>query len=235
MANLKNTTVDDTGYLRLPNGTTAQRNSSPANGDIRFNTTFNRPEQYASGSWSVYGFPYLYYYEGIKANLFTANWNNSTTYTMANFGSLGYVTAHGWATGPATYTLTLSSLPAHNTLRYRVFWHLVDSLDNETSQLFVKNNSDTETEILRFTKIYNAAPSFSIIGSGVSAVWFGGLFYTYRPWGSGANGQDGYIVVDTGYYTHTLSTFTARHVMGADQAQADEAMYLSHVQVWLGA
>ena len=29
------------------------------------------------------------------------------------------------------------------------------------------------------------------------------------------------------------TTFTARHVLGADQVQADEAMYLSHVEVLL--
>lgn len=234
MASLKNTTVNDTSHLTLPKGTTAQRPGTPVNGDMRYNTSLNRVETYMTNKWQASSFPYLYYTEGIKANLFTGNWNNATTTTMANFGSLGYVTAHGWAGGPSTYTLTLTGLPTHATIRYCVYWHLVDSLDNETNQLFVKNNSDTETEILRFTKIYNAAPAFSVIAAGTTANWLGGLFYTYRPWANGSYGQDGYILVDSGYYSHTLSTFTARHVMGADQAATDEAEYLSHVQVWLG-
>ena len=37
MATLKNTTVDDTGFLRVPNGTAAQRPGTPAAGMIRLN------------------------------------------------------------------------------------------------------------------------------------------------------------------------------------------------------
>jgi hypothetical protein len=35
MATLKNTTVDDTGFIRVPNGTTAERPVSPATGMVR--------------------------------------------------------------------------------------------------------------------------------------------------------------------------------------------------------
>jgi hypothetical protein len=174
-----------------------------------------------------------FYDEGTNAAPYVALWNNSTTFTMAEFGGLGPVTAHGFSSGPVTYTLTLNNLPTHTKVRYKVFWHLVDSLDNETSNLFVMNSSGGETEALRFTKIYNAAPVASVVGSGVSWNWSGARPYTYRPWANGAYGNDGYITVDTGYYDHTAASFTARHVMGADQAQSDEAMYLSHVQVWL--
>lgn len=53
MATLKNTTVDDTGYLQLPVGTTAQRPASPANGYIRYNTTLGYIEIYLAtfSSW----------------------------------------------------------------------------------------------------------------------------------------------------------------------------------------
>lgn len=51
MANLKNTTVNDTGYLQLPVGTTAQRPGSPVNGDMRFNSQFKVVEQYIDGAW----------------------------------------------------------------------------------------------------------------------------------------------------------------------------------------
>ena len=41
MATLKNTTINDTGYLVIPVGNTVQRPDSPANGMMRFNTTNN--------------------------------------------------------------------------------------------------------------------------------------------------------------------------------------------------
>jgi hypothetical protein len=173
------------------------------------------------------------YSEGNNAAPYVANWNNSTTYTMNQFGGLGKVNAHGWTTGPATYTLTLSSLPVHTEVRYKVFWHLVDSLDNETNQLFTMNSSGGETEKLRFIKQYNQEPAISVQDSGVIAPWSGHQTYTYRPWAGGGYGQDGYLSIDTGWYSHTANSFTARHVLGADQIQADEAQYLSHVQVYL--
>lgn len=173
------------------------------------------------------------YSEGNNAAPYVANWNNTTTFTMNQFGGLGKVNAHGWTTGPATYTLTLSSLPVHTEVRYKVFWHLVDSLDNETNQLFTMNSAGGETEKLRFTKAYNTEPAISVQDTGVIAPWSGHQVYTYRPWGGGAYGHDGYLSIDTGFYSHTANSFTARHVLGADQVQADEAEYLSHVQVYL--
>lgn len=178
-----------------------------------------------------YNIPSIFrYYEGTNAALYLNNWNNSTTYTMADFGGIPNVTAHGWSNGPATYTLTLTDLPPHSHVRYKVYWHLVDSLDNETNQLFI-GFPGSETEILRFTKVYNTTPSISVQNAKTSAVWSGPKTYTYRPWANGAYNQDGYLLIDSGWIGYSSSTFTARHVMGADQAQADEAMYLSHVEV----
>ena len=235
MATFKNVTINDTGFLKLPTGTTAER-PSPSTGYLRYNTTLGRPEVYYNSNWSnvaTKNESYLYYYEGRDANSFTGNWNNSTTYSMLNFGGLGHVTAHGWSTGPATYTLTLSSIPTHTQVRYVVFWHLVDSLDTETSNLYLMNSGGTETEFWRFTKTYNTDPSTSVLQSGATATWSGSKSYTYRPWANGAYGKDGYVVFDSGYYDHTSTSFTARHVCGADQLQADEAQYLSHVQLWI--
>jgi hypothetical protein len=152
---------------------------------------------------------------------------------MADFGGIPNVNAHGFSSGPVTFTLTLNNLPPHTKVRYKVFWHLVDSLDNETNQLFIMNSSGGETEILRFTKQYNLTPAISIAASPGTYTWSGAKSYSYRPWAGGAYGADGYIIVDSGLVDHTLTTFTARHVMGADQAQADEAEYLSHVIVEL--
>jgi hypothetical protein len=237
MATFKNVTINDTGFLKLPTGTTAER-PSPSTGYLRYNTTLNRPEVYYNSSWSnvaTKNESYLHYYEGRDANLYTGNWNNSTTFSMLNFGGLGHVTAHGWSTGPSTYTLTLGSIPTHTQVRYVVFWHLIDSLDTETSNLFLMNSSGTETEFLRFTKGYSTAPSTSVLQSGAIATWSGSKTYTHTPWSTstGVATIHGYYVFDSGYYEHTSTSFTARHVCGADQAQADEAMYLSHVQLWI--
>lgn len=51
MAQLKNTEIDDTGSLRLPAGSTAQRPGSPAAGMIRYNTTINDTEYYNGATW----------------------------------------------------------------------------------------------------------------------------------------------------------------------------------------
>ena len=41
MATLKNTTIDDTGYMGLPSGTTAQRPVSPVAGMANTASSFN--------------------------------------------------------------------------------------------------------------------------------------------------------------------------------------------------
>ena len=51
-----NTTINDTAYLQIPVGNTAQRPSSPSNGMIRFNTTTGYPEWYHGGDATWYAF-----------------------------------------------------------------------------------------------------------------------------------------------------------------------------------
>jgi hypothetical protein len=55
MATLKNTVFNDTGYIQLPSGTTAQRPASPANGMIRFNSSLPGLEGYINGAWVTIG------------------------------------------------------------------------------------------------------------------------------------------------------------------------------------
>ena len=43
--------TSDTGAATLPSGTTAQRDSSPAIGDTRFNTTLGKTETYTGTRW----------------------------------------------------------------------------------------------------------------------------------------------------------------------------------------
>jgi hypothetical protein len=51
MATLKNLTINDTGFIQVPSGTTAQRTGSPANGAVRFNTTKGVEEIYDGVGW----------------------------------------------------------------------------------------------------------------------------------------------------------------------------------------
>jgi hypothetical protein len=51
MATLKNTTINDTGYMGLPVGNTDQRPGSPSIGYTRVNTTTNAVEIYNGSSW----------------------------------------------------------------------------------------------------------------------------------------------------------------------------------------
>ena len=51
MATLKNVTVNDTGFIQLPSGTTAQRPGSPSAGMIRYNTDTARNEVYNGSAW----------------------------------------------------------------------------------------------------------------------------------------------------------------------------------------
>jgi hypothetical protein len=54
MATLKNTTINSTGALQLPTGTNIQRPISPANGEMRYNTTFGGLEFYDGTSWRYF-------------------------------------------------------------------------------------------------------------------------------------------------------------------------------------
>jgi len=178
--------------------------------------------------------PYQFYNEGSRANLFLDNWSNKEITTMEQMGNLGYTTAHGYSGVAETYTFSLASLPKHSKIRYIVRWHMVDSLDTETSGLYTTSNTGTEINIVTFTKAYSTVPVFSITAVGTTTEWSGIVEYSYEPWnGINTTHQYGYSIIDTGYYEHTLDTFSARHVIGANQAKTDEAMYLSHVEVWL--
>lgn len=234
MATLKNTTISSANFLQLPSGTAAQRPGGPSAGMMRYNTSIGALEIYKNGTWEANGWPYLYYDEGINASSFTANWSITTTTSMTQFGGFGPANGHGWVSGPSTYTLTLTGIPAHNTVRYRVYWHFVDSADNETNHIDLMNSSGTDTRFLTFRKTSpTGAVAFDSIASGVTANWISGQSYSYKPWGDSS--VDGYVTFDSGYYAHTSSTYTAKHIIGLDQGVADEAVYLTHVQLWLGA
>jgi hypothetical protein len=110
MAILKNTTISDTGSLRLPSGTSAERPVTPVNGMMRYNSTLSRPELYIN-SWEklVLGRigDYAYKEAAISFNSqFRNNWNTGDSYgtsmdaTTYGFGILinetGRYLCRGW-------------------------------------------------------------------------------------------------------------------------------------------
>jgi len=50
-----NVTMSSTGFALIPTGTTAERPASPANGQIRYNTTTAQFEGYQGGAWGQLG------------------------------------------------------------------------------------------------------------------------------------------------------------------------------------
>ena len=88
MATLKNTTIDDTGFITLPSGTTAQRPASPVVGMYRYNTDLGRTEWWNGTIWQVIG--------SIKATGGTET--TSGAYKIHKFTSSGTltVTGSGW-------------------------------------------------------------------------------------------------------------------------------------------
>jgi len=86
-----------TQYVHLPVGTTAQRPSSAANGQLRYNTDFARLEQYAGGLWQAIDSPPSITSLAYSGSLTAADpaGNETITLTGTNFQSGATVTVGG--------------------------------------------------------------------------------------------------------------------------------------------
>jgi mucin-19 len=89
MATLKNTTINDTGFLALPPGSSAQRPVSPVVGMIRYNTTLGFSEQYTADGWQGIAPPPVI--TSISPSSFNGESGTSITVTGANFDTTAYV------------------------------------------------------------------------------------------------------------------------------------------------
>ena len=164
------------------------------------------------------------YSEGATAN--TTYWDNKTTFTMSGVAPIGGpIVMHGY-TPLGTYTFTYPNLSSHTQVRYQVYWHFVDSLDNEYSSLTING-----VLYAGFNK-GGAQPTYTV-NNMIGSTWVP-AGYTYYPFGSvnsitQQSESNGYVMFDTGWINDTSNTFTAIHVFGANQEQSDESMYLSHV------
>ena len=106
MAILKNTTVNDTGFLQLPVGATGQRPASPVLNQLRYNTTINTIERYNGTSWedlfftpvsSTGGTIDTITRDGISYRRHIFTYTGATqTFTITNSGSLGEIIVKVW-------------------------------------------------------------------------------------------------------------------------------------------
>lgn len=85
MANLKNTTIDDPGFIRLPIGTTSQR-PVPDSSQIRYNTDNNEYELYNGFSWVN---KFVYSARGTGGNNTSDITINGVNYRIHTFSSTG--------------------------------------------------------------------------------------------------------------------------------------------------
>src|SRR6056300_1209788 len=90
-------TLPGVEYVKVPVGTTAQRPSSPVNGYMRYNTNFERLEQYADGQWQVIDTPPFITSLSYSGSLTAADPAGGETITLtgSNFQSGATVTVGG--------------------------------------------------------------------------------------------------------------------------------------------
>lgn len=218
------------GSFNIPTWTTSTRpTSNLVPGLIGYNTQLNSFDVWDGTSWPI--LETVFYNEGADARPFVSNWNDQQVFNMTTTADLGNCHIHGWGGSPRNYTLSLSSIPSHTEVKYECFIHMVDSWDNETCQVYTTNSTGTEVLRAQWTKVYNTQPSVSSTAPGTTFTFKTGQTYSYRPWANGTYGQDGYATISTGWYSHTASTFSARHYTGLDQGATDEAYYISHVKL----
>jgi len=179
----------------------------------------------------------LYYDEGGNASAYTGNWNYTETYNMTDCAGLGNVTVHGWGGSARTYQLTLTGVPTHTEIKFECLIHQVDSWDAEQNVIYLQNSSGADVTMASWNKQYSTAPYNVATYNSTEHTWFGGRWYSYLPWGGNQSENsarfNGYSKVTTGWFGHTTSTIIAKMYTGLDQAQSDEAFYISHVKVWI--
>lgn len=109
MATLKNTTINDTGFLRLPPGNTAQRPASPLVGMIRYNIDLGFTEQYNQDGWQGIAPPPVI--TSISPTTFNGEGGTNITVNGSNFDTSAFVTfvLNGGAVVNATTTTRNSS------------------------------------------------------------------------------------------------------------------------------
>jgi len=110
MAQLKNTEINDTGFLQLPIGTTAQRPSTPSPGMLRFNTDTASTEWYDDvyNKWFPTGLTPVvatggtiinYTQDGIDYRVHAFTSTGNSTFNVTRGGDIEYIIVGGGGGG----------------------------------------------------------------------------------------------------------------------------------------
>lgn len=116
MATLKNTIINDTGFISLPSGTTAQRPASPAIGMLRYNTTIGKLECYISDQWGSFATVAPLPVTSGLVGWYNANdWTGSTWIDSSNNGN-NAITSRGTITKATTDYTSLGAAATFTSL-----------------------------------------------------------------------------------------------------------------------
>ena len=184
MATLKNTTINDTGHVTLPVGTTAQRPATPAVGMIRYNTSLGFTEQYTADGWQGIAPPPVI--TSISPTSFSGESGTSITVNGSNFDSTVTVQfiLFGGAVVNATTTTRVSSA----------------QLTATTPRDFLATESPASIKVIN--------------GSGLAATIDAALSFTDLPVFTTASGSIGSIYDGSRSTFGHLSTLTATDAGG---------------------
>lgn len=103
MAQLKNTSINDTGFIQLSSGTTAQRPGSPVAGMIRYNTSLGHTEWY-DGTYNLW-FPTGFLPPVATGGTITNITQGGVNYRVHSFATVGSSTFTVTRGGPVEYLI----------------------------------------------------------------------------------------------------------------------------------
>ena len=184
MATLKNTNIDDTGYLKLPVGTTAQRPASPSVGYMRWNTTDNRAEVYTGTQWEQVGYEryvssgLLMFLDAGNADSYpasgttwtdlTPNSNNGTLINGVGYNSDngGYLTFDG----SDDYIDTTFTDDISSEFTFQFWFYATKTTVHFPAQMFINADNNTVFRVERYSAGSNTiefghSPSGGSIGA----------------------------------------------------------------------
>ena len=174
---------DDTDFVKLPSGTTAQRPGSPAAGQIRFNTTTSRTEVYDGTSWLEVGLQIPIINSLAKSgggSEFAPEGGETAVLTGSNFPTSGAVVKVGGTTvSSVTHTSSTSlsfTTPAKSSGDYDVtVTHsngTTGTLANGISYSGVPTWSTSAGDIGTYTRTTTPSVSITVAASSDSAVTY---------------------------------------------------------------